>query len=73
VSEEESAITYNHERQEYLVVWQAAEIWGRRVEIDGLAGAMGVDPLWIRATADNETAPAAAGSESNDRFLVTWT
>jgi hypothetical protein len=79
---EQPDVAYNRSRNEFLVAWQQiyalagdTDIRGRRVEMDGLAGAMGASPLWIRATVDNETAPAVAAIPTTadaGQYLIAW-
>jgi hypothetical protein len=68
VSEEESAIAYNSRDQEYLVVWQAAEIWGRRVSASGvpIGSAFRISPTGEGVN------PDVAYSSSANEYLVVW-
>jgi hypothetical protein len=68
VSETESAIAYNSQSQEYLVVWQGPEIWGRRVSASGvpIGSAFRISPTGEGAN------PDVAYSSSANEYLVVW-
>lgn len=68
VSEVESSSAYNPDRQEYLVVWQAAEIWGRRVSSGGAL----LGPAFRISPTGEGTSPDVAYSTAAEEYLVVW-
>lgn len=68
VQEDTPAVAYNSQRQEYLVVWQEAEIWAHRVRPDGtfIGTAFRVSPSGQGST------PDVAYDSTNDAYLVVW-
>ncbi len=68
VPETEAAVAYNPLRQEYLVVWRAAEIWGRRVSRQGmlLGSAFRVSPE------EEGITPDVAYNSATDEYLIVW-
>ncbi|MFO8004899.1 MAG: hypothetical protein R6U12_11765 [Thioalkalivibrio sp.] len=66
--ETESAVAYNPQRGEYLVVWRAAEIWGRRVSRHGtlLGSAFRISPE------GEGVRPDVSYNSATDEYLIVW-
>ena len=68
VPETESAVAYNSQQQEYLVVWRAAEIWGQRVSRNGtlLGSAFRISPVGEGVN------PDVVYNSVADEYLIVW-